>query len=425
VARIVLGIAALLWIISYPLADLWLHHFQWGSFHAGEHDRVVALTFDDGPAQDTAAILSVLRAHDVRATFFMVAERALEHPEWVKLVMSHGHEVALHGNQHRSAYLTTPWGTFSELRRGVKVLEEITGKPLQWYRPPWGHHSLWTWWASRRMGLTRVLWTVAPDDWNPKHSPEAIADHIVKAALAGSVVVLHDGGGDRERTRQALALTIPRLQALGLKAGSVGQLTPDPSWFRVLWRWWEARFQVSWDVDAVPARGDGVPILKVGRIRYQGREVPLAYGILRAGMSFGEIHFDNGVLSAYSRDLRHGLKAYHAIRNALADLAVFVADHPKYQAVAAFGGVTVLNAEQAVDRLGFRQIPMNAWKQWTMGIYLMALMAIYHRQGWRNLGRLRRLRPVMLVMDRTTLLERYGPHRVAPPESGSVSPASR
>ena len=396
-------------IFVYPIPDLVFHHFQWGAFHASERRRQVALTFDDGPTEDTMEILDILASAGVKATFFMVSERAANHPEWVRRVVEQGHEIGLHGQRHRSAYTMTPWQTAASLRRGVAQLEAVSGTRVRWYRPPWGHHNLWTWWTARRLGLERVLWTVAPNDWNPRNAPERIVQHVAQAALAGGVVVLHDGGGDRTRTKAALPVMIERLRRAALEFTTVGSLERDPSWLKMIWRWWEARFQIAWDIDPVPSSKETVPIFRLGKVRYRGKEMLLGRTALHPGQWFGEIHFDNGVLSQFSDDSRHSLKAFHAVRRSLIDLASFVTESEKYQDVAGFGGVTVLDAGQAIERLGFHRRPVVGWQRLSMSVYLAVLMAMYHRQGWRSIRRQRRLRPILLVMDRATLLERYGP----------------
>lgn len=396
-----------LWVLTYPVADVIFHHAQWGAFHANEDQRQVALTFDDGPAEDTVAILTELHRLNIKATFFMVAERASEHPEWVTLVVSGGHEIGLHGYRHRSAYLNTPWGTMADIAQGVAKLRDLSGQPIQWYRPPWGHHNLWTWWACRRLRLKRVLWTVAPDDWRAAHSKEKISNHVVKAALPGGVVVLHDGGGDRTRTRLALPLIAAGLRRIGIEPVPMEALAFEASWLKTGWRWWETRFQVAWDLDPVPSQGSMVPIFRLGKIRFRGSRLALSSVVLDHGDWFGELHFDNSELSRFSDDTRHVLKAYQAIRQSLVDLASFVGQSEKYQDVLAFGGVTVLNAGKAIERLGFVRVPVVGWRRLSMRLYLIWLMAMYHRQGWRSIKRYRHLSPVLLVIDRQTLIQRY------------------
>jgi len=251
------------------------------------------------------------------------------------------------------------------------------------------------------------LWTVAPDDWRAEHSKEKISNHVVKAALPGGVVVLHDGGGDRTRTRLALPLIAAGLRRIGMEPVPMEALAFEASWLKTGWRWWETRFQVAWDLDPVPSQGSMVPIFRLGKIRFRGSRLALSSVVLDHGDWFGELHFDNSELSRFSDDTRHVLKAYQAIRQSLVDLASFVGQSEKYQDVLAFGGVTVLNAGKAIERLGFVRVPVVGWQRLSMRLYLIWLMAMYHRQGWRSIKRYRHLRPVLLVIDRQTLIQRY------------------
>ncbi len=403
-----------LWLLSYPLADFLLHHVQGGAFHASEASRQVALTFDDGPDASTPEMLAVLRQAGVKATFFMIVERAQAHPHWVKMVAEEGHEIGLHGVRHRSSYLMTPRATMASIRRGVAELKALSGQEILWYRPPWGHHSLWTWWACRRLGLKRLLWTVAPNDFRAENSPKQIASYVFQALSAGGVVVLHDGGGDRSRTVSALPLIVQNVRRMALEPVTASQLVGERSWLKVAWRWWETRFQLAWKVEPIPSRVGSMPIFRIGRIRYHGPRIPSPAGTLEPGAWFGEIHFDNGILSRYSTEPSHMLKAYQLIRRSLSDLATFVSENERYRAVTSFGGITVLDAGQATERLGFRRTPVRGWRKVSMRIYLILLMAMYHRRGWRTLrGRWTQLHPVFLTIDRRTLIERYGRDPIA------------
>lgn len=408
---LVLGVALVLVACLYPLTDLLFHHLQYGALHGSDRSPRVALTFDDGPSAETPEVLAELGRLDVRATFFMVAERAREHPEWVRQVVEAGHEVALHGLIHRSSYLYSPWGAARALFVAKRDLEAVAGRSVRFYRPPWGHHNLGTWWASRRLGLTRVLWTIAPDDWRPDRRPERIAGHVEWLTQPGGIIVLHDGGGDRSRTVASLAPMVASLRRRGLEPAPVGDLAVEPSWGKSAWAWWETRFTQWWEIEDVPAQSGGRPILRVGRSSYPGPPLATPAGRVPKGAAMAEIHFGNPVLAQFSDAAVRSLRAYHAVIRGLYDLADFLSQHPKYAEVEVIGGVTLLDAAHAIERLGFRRVVISGWLKWSQWVYLMVLMTIYHRRGWRNLFRLGRLRPVLLVIDRETLFARYGSGR--------------
>ncbi len=406
-----LELIAGIWIALYMLPDLLFHHMQCGAWHGADTGRRVALTFDDGPDSATRDILSELDRLAVKATFFVVVDQALRHPDWMQSIVAGGHEVGLHGNRHQSSYLQAPWQTARRLTEAARTLAAITGQPVRWYRPPWGHHNLGTWWACRRLGLRRVLWTVAPNDWKVGHSPAGIARHVVRASLPGGIVVLHDGGGNRPATVGALPMLIDGLRAGRLEPGRVSDLEEEGSSLKWLWKWWEARFSLHWAIDRIPSGEGNPPILRVGRIHYRGPRLHLGGATLEPGDPFAEIHFDNSVLAQFSGAGGQGIIAYRAVGRALDDLVAFLDREPKYRGVKVAGGITILDAGQAIDRLGFVRVPVTGFRRWTMWAYLVLLKALYHREGWRTLRRMRHLRPVLLVVSIGSLRRRFASQR--------------
>ena len=103
----VLAAAAAL-AVFYLVPDLLAHLLQVGGFAADSREPRVALTFDDGPGPDTAAILDILKAGGARATFFVLGETAQRYPELVRRMVEEGHDVGLHGWTHRSSWTLTP-----------------------------------------------------------------------------------------------------------------------------------------------------------------------------------------------------------------------------------------------------------------------------------------------------------------------------
>lgn len=403
------------WVVVYLLPDLWFHHLQWGSFQGAQTTSRVALTFDDGPGPDTPAILEVLQQHGVHATFFVVAERAAEHPDLLQHMVEDGHEIGLHMARHVSAYLLSPWRSYQLISQGLRTIERLTREVPTLFRPPWGHVNLGTWMAIRRYRLTPVYWNIAPDDWRPDRTPERISHDVVQLAQPGAVIVLHDAGGPRERTRLALPSMIEGLRSLGLEPGRVKDLAPDRSFLRRVWTWWEMRFTRAWDIETIPNRGGGQPFLRIGLSHYRGPRVTLADGtVLAPGDPLGEIHFGNPALSQFSDRPEAGLRALHGVLAALSDLADWLSAHDAYHAVRAVGGITLLDAARTIEKLGFQRVRVRGWLKWSMWIYLMALMAIYHRDGWKTLRRFRRLEPVLVLMSREAFLARYqGRSRIA------------
>jgi peptidoglycan/xylan/chitin deacetylase (PgdA/CDA1 family) len=157
--------------------------------------RQVALTFDDGPDPDaTPALLRLLAARSLRATFFLVGERAARHPEVVRAMVSDGHEVGNHGWRHRNAWLQSPGTSVRELHEGARILRELTGRDVRLYRPPWGIVNLAVLRAVRAAGWTTVLWSIQPEGLRPR-APERQLRHCAARLHDGAIVDLHDAPG--------------------------------------------------------------------------------------------------------------------------------------------------------------------------------------------------------------------------------------
>lgn len=180
----------------------------------------VALTFDDGPdPRSTAILCDALDAADARATFFLLADRARQHPELVRRIALR-HEVALHGPSH------DPWLTVLPPEEGARrlgaareTLAELAGAPVRWFRPPFGATSPRLAAAVAETGLVTVWCSVRTRDG------VALADETLRARCRrigpGDIALLHEG--DRPAVR-VLPAILADLRDRGLQAVTVGEL---------------------------------------------------------------------------------------------------------------------------------------------------------------------------------------------------------
>ena len=191
-------------------------------------DRVVSITFDDGPNPTaTPLILDVLEREGVRATFFVLGRHAERWPELVKRMADEGHQLGNHGFHHRKLHRRTPGYVRDDLTRGAEAIERASGVRPRHFRAPHGFRSPWVTPIARSLGERTVGWSLGVWD-----SARPGADEIVKRALdgmrAGSILLLHDGDGydaDGDRTQTAAAL--PRIID-GLRARGFGfAVLPD------------------------------------------------------------------------------------------------------------------------------------------------------------------------------------------------------
>ena len=207
--------------LSYTVgADVWYRGLGHGVIREGPGDgEQLALTFDDGPDPVwTERIASVLEEFGARGTFFVLASSARRHPAVLRRLLDGGHEVALHGYDHRPLWLTGPRESCRRLLEAVAVLDGILdGQRPRYYRPPWGHFNLAAARCARELGLRLVLWSHAPPDWRARTTPGALVRHLREALRPGAIVDLHDAG-PRDRPR-ALAEALPEALAFGQSRG--------------------------------------------------------------------------------------------------------------------------------------------------------------------------------------------------------------
>ncbi|MEY2591849.1 MAG: hypothetical protein QOJ67_3833 [Acidimicrobiaceae bacterium] len=158
---------------------------------AATDDPVVAFTFDDGPdAEATPAIAEILEAHGATATFFVLADRAERHPAVLKRLLAEGHEIGLHGARHTRLTTASLAETIAVIRGGRHRLEQVTGRAVRWFRPPFGAQSVTSYAVARLTRLEVVGWSASAADWL-----DGGGDRVA-AALAdlrpGGIVMLHD-----------------------------------------------------------------------------------------------------------------------------------------------------------------------------------------------------------------------------------------
>lgn len=152
----------------------------------------IALTFDDGPdGASTPLFLRVLEQSRVRATFFLLGNMLDRDPCLGRELVSAGHEVGVHGWEHRNPLWQSPAATYTDIARTRDLVASVTGVLPVWYRPPYGVLTAAALLACRRLNLVPRLWTTWGRDWDSR-SPESIWQTITKDLDGGGTVLLHD-----------------------------------------------------------------------------------------------------------------------------------------------------------------------------------------------------------------------------------------
>ncbi len=188
-------------------------------------DRVVALTFDDGPtAADADAVLDVLADRGVPATFYLIGENVTGNKETVDRIIRDGHEIGNHTWSHRRMVFVSPGAVAEQVESTDAALRAAGyGGPVT-FRPPYGKKLLALPLYLARHDRVTVMWDVAVETFSatPQASSQ-IVDQTVGGTRPGSIILLHPWNG-RTQTQQAIGPVIDRLTAQGFRFVTVSEL---------------------------------------------------------------------------------------------------------------------------------------------------------------------------------------------------------
>ena len=185
----------------------------------------VALTFDDGPdRRSTPFILDVLARHSVRCTMFTLGHMVAADPELARDIVDAGHELAVHGWDHRLLTLRGPTATADDIHRAHALISGIAGYHPRWYRPPYGVATAPALLTARRLRMRPVLWTAWGRDWTRRASRTSVAAAVRRLPAGGATILLHDADphsapGSWRATRDVLPSLIEDWNAQGLTVG--------------------------------------------------------------------------------------------------------------------------------------------------------------------------------------------------------------
>jgi peptidoglycan/xylan/chitin deacetylase (PgdA/CDA1 family) len=189
----------------------------------------IALTFDDGPhPRSTPRFLSVLAEHGVRATFFVLGRELAREPWLGKEIAAAGHEIAVHGWDHRCLLRRGVRAVHDDFARTVEVVERTTGRRPRWVRAPYGVFTGASLVAARRLGLTPVLWTCWGFDWTARATPSSVAETVRRGLRGGGTILLHDSDvaaavGAWRSTLGALPPLLAHCRERGLAVGPLAE----------------------------------------------------------------------------------------------------------------------------------------------------------------------------------------------------------
>jgi len=205
-----LGVALAWWRWGWiaGLASLFVVHmlFLWGTMRPQSRlfgpvlsrlptrERQVWLTIDDGPSQETGAVLDLLDRHHAKATFFLVAERAARQPELAREILRRGHGIGNHSTSHPQAWFWAlgPRRMAAQIDQAQAILRDITGQAPRWFRAVVGMANPFVSASLKKNGLARVAWSARGFD-GVRGEPDRVVARIVGALEPGAIVLLHEG----------------------------------------------------------------------------------------------------------------------------------------------------------------------------------------------------------------------------------------
>ena len=189
-------------------------------------EKVIYLTFDDGPdANYTDKLLDLLKKHNIKVSFFVVARFAEENTDIIERIKAEGHLIALHSLEHRDALYQTPSYTKKDFIESIKIMHKLN-IDVKYFRPPWGNTNLSTWKCVKNCGLKLILWNVMAEDWSGSTTSQKIANKLLRRTKNGDIICLHDGRGKNEapsRTILALEQVLPIWLSEGYRFATVNE----------------------------------------------------------------------------------------------------------------------------------------------------------------------------------------------------------
>lgn len=197
-------------------------------------EKVVALTFDDGPwGTSTRQVLQILKEEDVKASFFVLGKHALMYPDVIADIVKAGHAVGNHSWSHPYQPVD-PEVAKQEIENTSALIAKQSQAQTRLFRPPGGNLTTGLVDYAKSKNYAIILWSVDTYDTRPNTTAVDMVERTLKEVKPGSIILLHDGGGDRATTRKALPTLIRRLRQKGYRFVTVPELlqlavkTPAP-----------------------------------------------------------------------------------------------------------------------------------------------------------------------------------------------------
>lgn len=185
--------------------------------------KYIALTFDDGPSGYTPDILKILKDKGAKATFYNLGSQEANYGKYAKQLVEDGHELASHTNAHQYLPNLDANALRAEISSAADALESAAGVRPQMIRAPYGAFTSTEWGRAGDIISCNVLWNIDTLDWK-RPGADAIKAAVLNNTFNGAIVLMHDGGGNRQQDVEALPGIIDGLKAAGYELVTVSEL---------------------------------------------------------------------------------------------------------------------------------------------------------------------------------------------------------
>jgi len=194
-------------------------------FRVDTKNKVVAITFDDGPHPTfTPLLLKALREERVQATFFLLGREVNKHPKIAIQIHKEGHELGNHGYSHSVMRKLNQNQIYQEIIKTQKAIVRHVGVRPYLFRPPYGEMTPSIMKVNHQLGYRLIRWSLDPKDWDQHQNANMIVRHVQKNVRPGDIILFHDGGLNQKETIRAVRSVIHDLKRKGYRFVTISQL---------------------------------------------------------------------------------------------------------------------------------------------------------------------------------------------------------
>ena len=179
-------------------------------------EKVVYLTFDDGPTKETSKIIDLLNELNVKATFFLIGDNIEKNIEDAKLIAENGHDIGNHTYSHNRMIFKSPSFIKEEIDKTNELIKTIGYEKEIFFRPPYGKKLFVLPQYLNKINQKTVMWNIEPESYEESSkSPEAIANHVKENVRNGSIILLHPMNDSTGKILKSIRLVVEQLKSEG------------------------------------------------------------------------------------------------------------------------------------------------------------------------------------------------------------------